>query len=122
MSPIYTGDFKQVVTDYERQLRQADYYTKIYDLCRREPHDPHTYREGFLWHRKVYCPGWSEERHRHKFELTRAIYHGDFHWVMLEKNWVGWQCVCGASLTVQRYVLQAEMIPSWVQVEQVWPG
>jgi hypothetical protein len=120
------GDFKQVVTDYERQLLRHQCVVERYEVCKIAQHEPHIYREGFLWHRKVHCPGVPAKRksHRHFFRLTRVLKGRDtvFWNEAVSGEMVAWQCECEAYLMSRRDVLKEAMLPNWGKVEQVWPG
>lgn len=58
-----------------------------------KPHAPHTWREGFMWHRKRECGG-VPERHKHRFILQYMAF--------IDPRKLVWHCECGRFISTYR--------------------
>lgn len=121
----------------------------IIDCYNFKPHQPHEWREGFLWLRKRKCGGVPERRkldaktkaeiwdrikppelyqHRHFFKLTKVFkfraadpQRNFDQWI--DRDLIGWQCECEAWRVSNREHLRNEMVPDlWKGLNQTWPS
>ncbi|QFG08747.1 hypothetical protein PBI_INGRID_77 [Arthrobacter phage Ingrid] len=58
------------------------------------PHKAHSWREGFLWHRKRECGG-VPQRHKHKYVLQN-------HMTFIDPLKLVWHCDCGKFCSMYR--------------------
>ncbi|ASR83378.1 hypothetical protein SEA_CATERPILLAR_70 [Arthrobacter phage Caterpillar] len=78
------------------------------ECCNPLPHDPHTWREGFLWHRRRVCGGVAEwfrkfeprPQHRHFFQLLEA-----------SNAYLTWECEeCPTTFVQARFVWVSQTV------------